>query len=1085
MLIKSIYLENFKGIQKLGNNIKLDLPVKKQEIILIKGENGFGKTTILENLHPFPYMLTRNTKDSIIYPAKKEIIFIKDNIEYKGIIIWEDEKNTKGFLYKNNELIKATEKGNISEYIYQIEQLFDTWKKFQTSVFLKQGVLDIINAKPSERLNIINNFMPNLDIFDNLKNDFKETEAEIKLKIKSLKEDIQNIEKFEEKYEKVKQKEKLYNKKSYEQAKNELKQLEEDFLKFNSLKNSLEHKLTLKKQLEEEIDFLKELEKERKKLKKEKEKLEHQLKTIDSNKLENTLEHLKQIKNFKYILEKYNFTFSKYKKLKQKKDVEFLQNLIEKINLNEHNKTLKERLQKEIEEILKLYPKWTKNLNEIIIKYQQLQNLLNETKLSLSDIVNFNKKEYEADIVKLEKNIEEKNKILQDNKLKINSLLSKIDKLNDKFEILKKYKIEINEINDFYQKYKNLKDYKQEIEKIQKLLDILNINNISFNEIKNLNKNNKYEKLILIEKQGIELKQKIVELNELIQEKITFKKVDWEEIEKRYSELEKQYITKDYIDLIQDSCPICSNKITPKKKKEIQEQIKNFDIKKYNELKELLLNKHKIEEENKKYKEQQKAKIELKKLEDKRNELKQQYINVKQLQKEYEFYNEIKNYLPEYYENIDNIEIYLKELKEKQKLFEKKQLLEAKYKNIKSIIDVDNLESNLEQLKNEIETIEKQKKELKINILKLENQINEQKDKLNKYKKLQKEYLIYKRFKELNIDINIDINKLLEEQKYYDKYKTLQKQLKDIKINKNLDKFNKEQLLNELNLLIETKSYNVEEMPNNLESKIQQTENKIQQIIELKEKLKNIKQQLSKELPNINIKKENLKILKEEIKNIEKEINKFDKNFENIYSETKEKLTVFIEEYNEFIIEKNDIEKLYNEYKEKEQKIIELQEKELIYNQLKNASDKIKKTIITNTFDNIINIANTILENEGTIKLKIFINQINSKKFEISVIDLITNKQINDISLLSGAEKMVVQKALSIALASNTNFKTLWMDEADGMLSEKNRNLYINMLRNIFNLLNIEEIFIISHNKEVEKEADTVIDLNKMIKYNY
>ena len=41
------------------------------------------------------------------------------------------------------------------------------------------------------------------------------------------------------------------------------------------------------------------------------------------------------------------------------------------------------------------------------------------------------------------------------------------------------------------------------------------------------------------------------------------------------------------------------------------------------------------------------------------------------------------------------------------------------------------------------------------------------------------------------------------------------------------------------------------------------------------------------------------------------------------------------------------------------------------------------------------------------------------------------------------------------------------------------------MLRNIFNLLNIEEIFIISHNKEVEKEADTVIDLNKMIKYNY
>ena len=1383
MKILSIELEGFKGLKKFNFKFNYNIP-ENSNVILIKGENGYGKTTVLENLHPYPEMITRKIKDSIIYPAKKIIKWKLEKDIYTSVIQWENEKTTKGFLYKNDNIVKETEKGNITEYIYQIEKLLEPFEKFKNSVFLAQNSLKIIEANPNERLKIINQFLPSLKIYDIHKEYAKEKEKEYNTLIKELKEELNNYLLYEKEYNEIKEKEKFFNNEQYNKTKKELTKLESEYLKFTKLqeqKNNLEKSIT---ELENKINnFQNEINKKqviKEKLKKLPKNLENNLKTVE-NKI-NNIKNLKIIFNnsdsieicfspvekfFKSINEIQNFL--KDVKANNKKIDEFLnycneKNFVEKnlINIQNELKNLESLLNKKLDynDIKKIETKELYNLIKSIdannikdkeqyktkkhlkIKKEELQEKLEDItkagievknlkeKLELKIIESNNKKEklenLELEFASLSPNIKEKIEILEE-KLKIIENIKNIQKnieLEYFIEILKKinkgiiYKkfienfdnqeiekllLKINknehlkeELTNLSKKLENLKksgfisiiNFKtnDEIDEYLKYLKILKIH-----EIKNIILNLKIEKFFKkldniknIENELKILKEKIdknkklktelenynlnlAKLNDKLNEFEIFEFITYNEL-KQY--LEEYLYLKNNVNILESKikeltdtlnsldgekiCPLCKQKISKEHLKNMKKELANKKSnlenfkKRIKELekitKNLISEFNSLKQVENYYIEYNNLITEIKNLSNQIENLKEKILSKKEIEKietEIQFLEnlkkidllfnsnnlkfnkenlskiikinnlleknaenniektifkleEIKNIL----QNIKNIEIEIKNnKKEIEKIYNKfKELnslseIEIKYlfNHIKEItilfeifktkekLNIQDIYSKIIELLEESNTIiknlqelkEEEKKKIRLetelkNIienlsaknLKIENyigiinttiekiktDIKNKEEKLNKLPNLEHLRKEYTKFKiELNLiesllslldniklkDENIweeviKLKAITEEHSYeelehqikiYEKY---YKKLENVEIlnqklgeiNNKIEYFKKENLFLLISKILDLENIDYSNFIQILEKIIQAHET-----LNLKEiKLLKLKEILKKEVNNLDIYikekeeyerklkekenlenqlkiieeytkllkeyKENIKIKNKELSKIINESNKYG-DFNKNYFNLKKELEEFLEKCNEFMLKKSQIERIIEEYQNKKEKLEEYKKLAFQWKRIKLTADKIKKTIISEIFTNIIEKSNQLLNNEGTIKIQLAIKQINDNKFNIYAIDLITNTEVEDISLLSGAEKATVQKALSIALSTQTKLKNLWIDEADASLSESNKNIFIEMLDKIKNDMNFEQIYLISHNPLIVEKVDEIINLKK------
>ena len=141
MKIKSLKLRGFIGIKAgMGlDEISIDLS-NLDGLIALAGQNGKGKTTILDNLHPYRTLPSRNKAlqhHVFLRDSFREIVFEFEGNEYRSLIkIDSDSERSEAFIWKNG--ISEVD-GKVKNYDQYIVNLLGSQSLFFNSVFCAQG----------------------------------------------------------------------------------------------------------------------------------------------------------------------------------------------------------------------------------------------------------------------------------------------------------------------------------------------------------------------------------------------------------------------------------------------------------------------------------------------------------------------------------------------------------------------------------------------------------------------------------------------------------------------------------------------------------------------------------------------------------------------------------------------------------------------------------------------------------------------------------------------------------------------------------------------------------------------------------
>ena len=195
-----IKLVNFIGIWHGSNRelteIEIDRTNSSNNIILILGENGSGKSSLMAEMTPLPLEHIGERNKSRIIPDKvgiKELDYLVDGyILYKIKIIYDPKKTTKCFITKcvDGKEIELNPNGNVETYLEIIENELHMNKNYTNVGYLcgSGGAKDFVSMKPSERNNYISEWMPEIA-------DFLEAYKKSLKIINKLKKEIDNYNK--------------------------------------------------------------------------------------------------------------------------------------------------------------------------------------------------------------------------------------------------------------------------------------------------------------------------------------------------------------------------------------------------------------------------------------------------------------------------------------------------------------------------------------------------------------------------------------------------------------------------------------------------------------------------------------------------------------------------------------------------------------------------------------------------------------------------------------------------------------------------------------------------------------------------
>jgi DNA repair exonuclease SbcCD ATPase subunit len=253
---------------------------------------------------------------------------------------------------------------------------------------------------------------------------------------------------------------------------------------------------------------------------------------------------------------------------------------------------------------------------------------------------------------------------------------------------------------------------------------------------------------------------------------------------------------------------------------------------------------------------------------------------------------------------------------------------------------------------------------------------------------------------------------------------------------------------------------------------------------ELKEKLNNMKQKIAElkilvqSFQLLEEKKGELELIAAKSDLMKKYLDDVEKN-RSIIIKTGKEINDLKEVDKELALEKDQIVHQIETRKDIEEKLAKLQEQFKIIEIIRGATDTVKGIplyLIEAYLEDIRIMTNELLKiaYQGDFMLEKFV--INEKEFSIPVIRG-DGSRLEDITLGSGAEVALVKSSLSFAIVQKAiaGYNILYADELDSMLDESKRREFIGMLKKQIQDLGIEQVFIISHQREFLEEPLNLI----------
>jgi len=200
MLLKRLKLVNYGGIYNgMGlYEIEIDFTRCRNKIVLIKGDNGSGKSTIESALKPLP-----DDNSSFIsgVSACKEIEYIDETngIVYSISYIHEcknQSRISKGYFKKilpNGNVIDLNPSGNISSCKEMINEELELDANYITLTQLSSTKRGIADLRPAERKRYVNSILSSTDVYNTMYKTLTKKASTYKALMSSISSKIDNV----------------------------------------------------------------------------------------------------------------------------------------------------------------------------------------------------------------------------------------------------------------------------------------------------------------------------------------------------------------------------------------------------------------------------------------------------------------------------------------------------------------------------------------------------------------------------------------------------------------------------------------------------------------------------------------------------------------------------------------------------------------------------------------------------------------------------------------------------------------------------------------------------------------------------
>jgi len=162
MKLDKIKLQGFKGIQ-IGMGLEvLELDLSQLSgLIALEGDNGMGKTTLLENMQPFRMLPSRKGSlkaHTYLKNSQKDVSFWFNGDHYRCLIKMDPTTTVgdEGFIWKNKEPVVDGKVTNYDKYLFD---LMGTPNLFFNSIFAAQYSTKLSELKPAELKSLFAEFL--------------------------------------------------------------------------------------------------------------------------------------------------------------------------------------------------------------------------------------------------------------------------------------------------------------------------------------------------------------------------------------------------------------------------------------------------------------------------------------------------------------------------------------------------------------------------------------------------------------------------------------------------------------------------------------------------------------------------------------------------------------------------------------------------------------------------------------------------------------------------------------------------------------------------------------------------------------